>query len=876
MAADGSIRVETKLDTKGFEKGLEDVDKMCNGTKKHLESIAESLNIKTNPIEIINNSQLAKAKKKLEEINAEVEKIQAQTDELLPKAETEEQVVNLLKLEEEQTKNLVAEQNNLNKAISEYEAKQEKIAAEKQQKELERQRQAEIKAAEKQQKDDIKSINSDVSGTVAGDDFVSKIKNAEQYEATLEKVKAKMQTIEQKTAKLAAKKGIDGSDALSANREYQKLKKQYDALIASAGKFKRSSKGGFDTANSGAKKLGASMKSAVKSMAKYTLAIFGAQAGFYAVKNAIRQVLSDNEELNNTVTAMKGAFANALAPVIERVVYWLKYAFAYLNLFVKVLTGVDMAAQYNAKAINKQTEATKKNAKATKEANLQLASFDEKNVQSANNLNAADTESESPAALLDLPDVSGGKFEQICENIKAHLNELMIIAGWAMIAIGLILLALGQYPMGIACLIAGIVLEAKALGNWSQLSEEAQKMISAIMGIAGTAFLALGIILCIAQQYPLGIALIVLGVAMIATAIALNWDGIKAKIEVVLDKIKQVILKSFLIVLGIMLLTTGVGMPLGIALIVEGIKAIKSEETLDWEAIKTHIETALTKVKNIITGVLMMVVGVLLCCSGVGIPLGIGLIIEGVRAIKSDEALDWEKMKNEIQVTMETVKMYLLNAGAIVVGILLCVTGVSLPLGLALILSGIKAFKTGETINSDLILNTVKDTWARIKAFWNAHIGYVFKKEWWSRKFDCIKQGMKDALNGVIGIVERTINNIVSKLNSFSIKIPNWVPTYGGSSLGFNIPYAHLPRLAKGGIVNNPGRGQAVIAGEAGAEAILPLQNNTEWMDMLVDKVADRVSMNVVNRITIDGKDVNSSNKKYDSRFAFATNGGVL
>lgn len=876
MAADGSIRVETKLDTKGFEKGLKDVYKICNGTKKHLESIAESLNIKTNPIEIINNSQLAKAKKKLEEINAEVEKIQAQTDELLPKAETEEQVVNLLKLEEEQTKYLVAEQNNLNKAISEYEAKQEKIAAEKQQKEIERQRQAEIKAAEKQQKDDIKSINSDVSGTVAGDDFVSKIKNAEQYEATLEKVKAKMQTIEQKTAKLAAKKGIDGSDALSANREYQKLKKQYDALIASAGKFKRSSKGGFDTANSGAKKLGASMKSAVKSMAKYTLAIFGAQAGFYAVKNAIRQVLSDNEELNNTVTAMKGAFANALAPVIERVVYWLKYAFAYLNLFVKVLTGVDMAAQYNAKAINKQTEATKKNAKATKEANAQLASFDEKNVQSANNLNAADTESESPAALLDLPDVSGGKFEQICENIKAHLNELMIIAGWAMIAIGLILLALGQYPMGIACLIAGIVLEAKALGNWSQLSEEAQKMISAIMGIAGTAFLALGIILCIAQQYPLGIALIVLGVAMIATAIALNWDGIKAKIEVVLDKIKQVILKSFLIVLGIMLLTTGVGMPLGIALIVEGIKAIRSEETLDWEAIKTHIETALTKVKNIITGVLMMVVGVLLCCSGVGIPLGVGLIIEGVRAIKSDEALDWEKMKNEIQATMETVKMYLLNAGAIVVGILLCVTGVSLPLGLALILSGIKAFKTGETINSDLILNTVKDTWARIKAFWNAHIGYVFKKEWWSRKFDCIKQGMKDALNGVIGIVERTINNIVSKLNSFSIKIPNWVPTYGGSSLGFNIPYAHLPRLAKGGIVNNPGRGQAVIAGEAGAEAILPLQNNTEWMDMLVDKVADRVSMNVVNRITIDGKDVNSSNKKYDSRFAFATNGGVL
>lgn len=932
MAADGSIKIDTRIDTGAFEHTFEDIDKMCNSTKKHLESIAESLNIKTNPIEIINNSQLAKAKKKLEEINAEVEKIQAQTDELLPKAETEEQVVNLLKLEEEQTKNLVAEQNNLNKAISEYEAKQEKIAAEKQQKELERQRQAEIKAAEKQQKDDIKSINSDVSGTVAGDDFVSKIKNAEQYEATLEKVKAKMQTIEQKTAKLAAKKGIDGSDALSANREYQKLKKQYDALIASADKFKRSSKGGFDTANSGAKKLGASMKSAVKSMAKYTLAIFGAQAGFYAVKNAIRQVLSDNEKLNNTVTAMKGAFANALAPVIERVVYWLKYAFAYLNLFVKVLTGVDMAAQYNAKAINKQTEATRKNAKATKEANKQLAAFDEKNVLTANNLNAADTESENPAALLDLPDVSGGQFEQICETIKAHINELEMMLAVALLATGFILLAVGQIPMGIACIVAGITLAAIAIKDWGELSERTKTMIATIMAIAGGAFLAIGLILIgtgvklpvgiamlaigaalivaavalkwnemsqkikdlitaimlvvgvaflaigfiiISYNLPLGIALIALGAVALATVFALNWNKIKWNIETIVYAIMAVVSLA-LLVIGSILAFTGVNMPLGIALIAAGaIGLCTSSVALLWNSLSESVKNEISVIMAIV-GAALLVLGIILCATGVALPLGIALIAAGAVALTTAVALNWDAIKAKIEVVLDKIKMYLLNAGAIVVGILLCVTGVSLPLGLALILSGIKAFKTGETINSDLILNTVKDTWARIKAFWNAHIGYVFKKEWWSRKFDCIKQGMKDALNGVIGIVERTINNIVSKLNSFSIKIPNWVPTYGGSSLGFNIPYAHLPRLAKGGIVNNPGRGQAVIAGEAGAEAILPLQNNTEWMDMLVDKVADRVSMNVVNRITIDGKDVNSSNKKYDSRFAFATNGGVL
>ncbi len=857
MAADGSIRVETKLDTKGFEKGLENVDKMCNGTKKHLESIAESLNIKTNPIEIINNSQLAKAKKKLEEINAEVEKIQAQTDELLPKAETEEQVVNLLKLEEEQTKNLVAEQNNLNKAISEYEAKQEKIAA------------------EKQQKDDIKSINSDVSGTVAGDDFVSKIKNAEQYEATLEKVKAKMQTIEQKTAKLAAKKGIDGSDALSANREYQKLKKQYDALIASADKFKRSSKGGFNAAADGTKNLGSSMKSVIKTMTKYTLAIFGARSGFYAVKNAIRQVLSDNEELNNTVTAMKGAFANALAPVIERVVYWLKYAFAYLNLFVKVLTGVDMAAQYNAKAINKQTEATKKNAKATKEANAQLASFDEKNVQSANNLNAADTESESPAALLDLPDVSGGKFEQICETIKAHINELEMMLAVALLATGFILLAVGQIPMGIACIVAGITLAAAAISGWGWLSAQVQNMITEIMAVAGTAFLVLGIILCASGfKIPVGIAMLAAGAALLIGAAALNWSKLKKIVEENIGAIAAIVAGLVLLVIGMILCCAGVSLPIGIALIAAGAATLVTALALNWGKLSNEVKIVALAITAILSGTLIAV-GAVVAFSGANLPLGIALMAAGAIGLVTSLTLMWnylpEKIKGIIQIILGIA-----SAAMLALGIILVATGAGMALGVALIVAGAAGLVSAATLNKDAIVNWISDVWARIKNFWNAHIGYVFKSEWWSRKFDCIKQGMRNALNGVITVVENTINRVVGALNSFSIKIPNWVPTYGGSSLGFNIPYAHLPRLAKGGIVNNPGRGQAVIAGEAGAEAILPLQNNTEWMDMLVDKVADRVSMNVVNRITIDGKDVNSSNKKYDSRFAFATNGGVL
>lgn len=946
MAADGSIKIDTRIDTGAFEHTFEDIDKMCDNSKKHIEKMADTLNLtvgvdtsevqdglemldelvkkaiendKTDYTHTVNAQDPITDslfpwdvyEEQLKEVNAEMAKMQMQTklwtnddkthfSELQEKAASLEKTIkriqeriakgNAIKYNSdaisEQADNLASK----TKDVKQYEEQLKEIKTEMAKMQLQtklwtdedkkhfselQEKAASLKEViNEQQKTDIKSINSDVSGTVAGDDFVSKIKNAEQYEATLDKVKAKMQTIEQETAKLAARKGIDGSDALSANREYQKLKKQYDALIANADKFKRSSKGGFNAAADGAKSLGSSMKSAIKTMTKYTLAIFGARSGFYAVKNAIRQVLSDNEKLNNTVTAMKGAFANALAPVIERVVYWLKYAFAYLNLFVKVLTGVDMAAQYNAKAINKQTEATKKNAKATKEANAQLAVFDEKNVLTSNNQSPTDTGAENSVALLDLPDVSGGKFEQICETIKAHINELEMMLAVALLATGFILLAVGQIPMGIACIVAGITLAAIAIKDWGELSERTKTMIATIMAIAGGAFLAIGLILIgTGVKLPLGIAMVAIGAAMLVAAVALKWNEMSEKIRTVISIIMAVVGVAFL-VLGSVLAFSGANLPLGIALIALGAVALTATITLSWSILKDNIQTVLLAIMAVVS-VALLVLGAVLAFSGAHLVLGIALIAAGAVGLCTSLALMWnslpEKVKNVISIIATVV-----GAALLVLGIILCATGVMLPLGIALIAAGAATLVTVSALNKDAIVNWISDVWAKIKNFWNAHIGYVFKKEWWRKKFDCIKQGMKDALNGVIGIVERTINNIVSKLNSFSIKIPNWVPTYGGSSLGFNIPYAHLPRLAKGGIVNNPGRGQAVIAGEAGAEAILPLQNNTEWMDMLVDKVADRVSMNVVNRITIDGKDVNSSNKKYDSRFAFATNGGVL
>lgn len=92
-------------------------------------------------------------------------------------------------------------------------------------------------------------------------------------------------------------------------------------------------------------------------------------------------------------------------------------------------------------------------------------------------------------------------------------------------------------------------------------------------------------------------------------------------------------------------------------------------------------------------------------------------------------------------------------------------------------------------------------------------------------------------------------------INSFfHIEVPSWVPGVGGKSFGVNIPFIptaklQVPYLAQGGIVNRP---TLNVAGEAGAEAIVPLERNTEWMDSLVDKLAAKLNAPVV--MQIDGK----------------------
>lgn len=147
--------------------------------------------------------------------------------------------------------------------------------------------------------------------------------------------------------------------------------------------------------------------------------------------------------------------------------------------------------------------------------------------------------------------------------------------------------------------------------------------------------------------------------------------------------------------------------------------------------------------------------------------------------------------------------------------------------------------KDGATSKIEEAVTAIKDKWNGLKQWFNTNITPKFTTSYWKGKFDTIASGARSAFNSIIAIVEKAINGIISKINTLSWKIPDWVPKYGGNRFGFNFSQVYIPRLATGGIATDD---TLAHIGEGGfREAVLPLDRNTQWMDSLADKLASKM-----------------------------------
>ena len=134
-----------------------------------------------------------------------------------------------------------------------------------------------------------------------------------------------------------------------------------------------------------------------------------------------------------------------------------------------------------------------------------------------------------------------------------------------------------------------------------------------------------------------------------------------------------------------------------------------------------------------------------------------------------------------------------------------------------------------------------KGAWDDIKKIFS-NVGSFFTGVWNTIKNVFSKVGstigstitntVKTAINGVLSSAIKIINGFIGAIN-LAISVINAIPGVDIKKLD----KMSVPKLAKGGIVDSA---TLAVIGERGKEAVMPLENNTGWMDTLADRIASR------------------------------------
>lgn len=339
----------------------------------------------------------------------------------------------------------------------------------------------------------------------------------------------------------------------------------------------------------------------VKMLAKRVLVFSMISAGLRALKNYLWEAIQQNDEAVAAIARLKGALMTLAQPIVEVVIP----AFTLLiNVITRIVTAVAKLVSLlfgttiqksaaGAKALNKQKDAIDGVGEAAKEASKYLAGFDE--------LNVMDSQDNSSASGGGGFDTSGGIAPDFNSMIDDGLSAILeLFTGAALLALGAILTFSGaNIPLGIALMVLGAIAIWDAISeNWDAIKEMLQGPLGWAVAILSTALLVLGAILIFTgANIPLGLGLLILGAIGLATTVAANWNYIVEALQGPLGLVMGLLGAAFL-VLGIVLLFTGVGVPLGLGLILIGAASLAAAIAPNWNYIKDKLSEVWESIKN--------------------------------------------------------------------------------------------------------------------------------------------------------------------------------------------------------------------------------------------------------------------------------------
>lgn len=395
-------------------------------------------------------------------------------------------------------------------------------------------------------------------------------------------------------------------------------------------------------------------------------------------------------------------------------------------------------------------------------------------------------------------------------NSDRHLTDALttltgVLAG-ASLAVGAMLAFTGVATgLGIALMAVGAVtLVSAAALNWNSIPDALASPLSRVGLLVSGATLALGAILAFSGCMPLGIALMAIGATSLVSVMALNWNGLSDEIQNVIAIITTVVSVAFLAI-GAALAFSGANIPLGLALLAAGAVTMGTAIMPNWNDLSGNVQQKISMITTVVGGALLAV-GAILALSGVALPLGLGLMAAGALSLGAVATLNWDFVVNSIKKVVSVITG-ILSGALIVLGVLLCLSGAGVGLGLAVLAAGLSLSYAAWTLDDNPITRFVRQ-------MANSIIGLV--------------NGVIDAINDMFHI----------QFNGLSVMGITLIPAFDIRLV--DIP--HIPFFEDGGF---PNEGQLFIAREAGAEMVGAMGRRTAVAnnDQIVEGISTGVSI---------------------------------
>jgi hypothetical protein len=392
------------------------------------------------------------------------------------------------------------------------------------------------------------------------------------------------------------------------------------------------------------------------------------------------------------------------------------------------------------------------------------------------------------------------------QHLTNALTTLTGVLAGASLAVGAMLAFTGvAIGLGIALMAVGAVtLVSAAALNWNSIPDALASPLSRVGLLVSGATLALGAILAFSGCMPLGIALMAVGATSLVSVMALNWNGLSDEIQNVIAIITTVVSVAFLAI-GAALAFSGANIPLGLALLAAGAVTMGTAIMPNWNDLSDNVQQKISMITTVVGGALLAV-GAILALSGVALPLGLGLMAAGALSLGASAALNWDFVVNSIKKVVSVITG-ILSGALIVLGVLLCLSGAGVGLGLAVLAAGLSLSYAAWTLDDNPITRFVRQ-------MANSIIGLV--------------NGVIDAINDMFHIQFDGLTVMgITLIPAFDIRL-------------VNIP--HIPFFEDGGF---PNEGQLFIAREAGAEMVGAMGRRTAVAnnDQIVEGISAGVSI---------------------------------